>query len=76
VQQRLTKIKQQEAILTQVRDVQEAVDGCADLVEKGKEETGRQVCRESQNIQEAIEHSTKQLKTGVWDQQLGGNCLL
>jgi len=63
VQQRLTKIKQQEAILTQVRDVQEAVDGCADLVEKGKEETGRQVRRESQNIQEAIEHSTKQLKT-------------
>jgi len=43
---------------------------CTDLVEKGKEETGRQVRRESQNIQEAIEHSTIQLKTGVWDQQL------
>ena len=38
---------------------------CTDLVEKAREETIRQVRRESENIQEAVEHSSKQLKTGV-----------
>ena len=40
---------------------------CIDLVVKSAKETDLQMHKESQDVQKAVEHSTKQLKKGLQD---------